>query len=367
MSARLVILTHEYPPFRGGVGIYCHELAQALLSIGVDTAVMGPRGAEGVRVWPLSCGRTLSPIDLWEMSGDLWKQRERLRGGVLLLGSYGSHLAVLILTLMGRRLPCRIWSLLHGSEVLRFSSSPVRRYFASTLLNQVEMFFVNSCFTGDLLKKTSLAGRKPIILAPCAPSHCAIERAAASKKPSWERFRILTLARIHPRKGQLDTARALGLLPPALKSSLHFVIGGRGDDAYLSAVVRECTRGMISWEYIGPVENESLASTYASCDCFLMTSRSLAGSVEGFGISYLEAAWHGKPSIAFATGGVAEAVRHGETGFVLPEGDVQGVAEAVGRLMNEPDLRERMGSAAAGHAREFTWEKTARVVAKQIG
>lgn len=368
MAVRMVILTHEYPPFRGGAGIYCYELAQSLALTGIDTVVMAPHGAAGgtAPIWPLACGETLSPLHLVQMARDLWRQREKLRGSTLLMGSYGAHLAVLILALTGKRLPCRVWSLLHGSEVLRFSSTSIRRKLATTLLDPVDTFFVNSHFTGDLLARTELAGKKPVFLAPCAPSHEAIGGGTVSPRPSWEKFRVLTLARIHPRKGQLDAARALSLLPPGLKSALHFVIGGRGDGAYLSEVARECTHGMISWEYIGPVDDAALASTYAFCDCFLMTSRSLAGSVEGFGISYLEAAWHGKPSIAFHTGGVAEAVRHGETGFVLPEGDIQGVATAVERLMKDPDLLRDMGEAAARHAREFTWEKTAEIIAGKM-
>ena len=73
---------------------------------------------------------------------------------------------------------------------------------------------------------------------------------------------------------------------------------------------------------------------------------------ESFGIVALEAAAAAKPTIASDTGGLADVVVDGETGFLVAPGDVGGLAAALARLGGEPELRARMGEAArrAGRA-----------------
>jgi glycosyltransferase involved in cell wall biosynthesis len=62
----------------------------------------------------------------------------------------------------------------------------------------------------------------------------------------------------------------------------------------------------------------------------------------------------GRPVVASATGGLIEAVIDGETGLLVPPGDVSALREALRRLLSDPALRKRMGEAARRHARLFT-------------
>ena len=78
---------------------------------------------------------------------------------------------------------------------------------------------------------------------------------------------------------------------------------------------------------------------------------------EGWGLSVIEAAAHGVPSVAFAhAGGVAESVVDGVTGYVV-DTDAAFI-EAADRLLREPDLRQRLGANARAHAARFTWDET---------
>jgi glycosyltransferase involved in cell wall biosynthesis len=80
---------------------------------------------------------------------------------------------------------------------------------------------------------------------------------------------------------------------------------------------------------------------------------------EGWGITVIEAAACGTPSIASDSPGLRDSVRHGETGYLVPHGDVEGLA---GRLLELADAPERVASLGAG-ARRFaeglTWDRTA--------
>jgi len=80
---------------------------------------------------------------------------------------------------------------------------------------------------------------------------------------------------------------------------------------------------------------------------------------EGWGITNVEAAACGTPSVASDSPGLRESVLDGQTGFLVPHGDVDAWAAAIRRLIVDPELRSSMGKRAVEHGRRFTWEATA--------
>jgi glycosyltransferase involved in cell wall biosynthesis len=90
-------------------------------------------------------------------------------------------------------------------------------------------------------------------------------------------------------------------------------------------------------------------------DVFVHTSR-----WEGFGIVLLEAMLAGLPIVATAVSAVPEVVADGETGMLVPAGDVAGVARELSRLLADPELRQRLGEAGRERAqRDFSVERMA--------
>ncbi len=77
---------------------------------------------------------------------------------------------------------------------------------------------------------------------------------------------------------------------------------------------------------------------------------------EAFGLTALEGMAAGRPVVAFASGGLPELVRHGETGILVPKGDVAGLARAILRLLTDAQLRCRLGAAGRRMAATFTTE-----------
>ncbi len=137
--------------------------------------------------------------------------------------------------------------------------------------------------------------------------------------------------------------------------SVRFVIAGRGGDrARLESVTRELGiealvdfRGYIS----EPDKIELLRSVWANV---------YPSPKEGWGITNIEAAACGTPSLASDAPGLKESVIHGETGYLITHGDAAAWAEAVRRLCEDPQRRARMAEAAVRHAARFTWDKTVR-------
>jgi glycosyltransferase involved in cell wall biosynthesis len=85
----------------------------------------------------------------------------------------------------------------------------------------------------------------------------------------------------------------------------------------------------------------------------------LASPNEGWGISNMEAAASGTATVASDSPGLRDSVRHGETGFLVPHGDVSALAERLKGLLQDPTLRDRLGRAARRFAEGFSWERSA--------
>lgn len=90
----------------------------------------------------------------------------------------------------------------------------------------------------------------------------------------------------------------------------------------------------------GLVGQERLRELFAAADVYLHPAVS-----EAFGVAVLEAQAAGLPVVATRIGGIPEAVRDGETGFLFDFGDVRGMADAIERLWREPELADWMGQA----------------------
>ena len=111
------------------------------------------------------------------------------------------------------------------------------------------------------------------------------------------------------------------------------------------------------------VSDSELPEIYRQATIFVMPARAEyhAGSVEGFGIVYLEAGASGLPVVAARTGGAAEAVLANETGLLVPPDDPPALALALARLLDDGALRQRMGRAGRRWIeREMNWDRAAQ-------
>ena len=108
-----------------------------------------------------------------------------------------------------------------------------------------------------------------------------------------------------------------------------------------------------------PVGQEQLADWFRAASVLVMPSYS-----ESFGLVAIEAQAAGTPVIAAAVGGLPVAVRHGETGFLVPGHDPAAYAQALRRFARPPaSWWTRMGAAAARHAQSFGWDTAALATA----
>ena len=172
---------------------------------------------------------------------------------------------------------------------------------------------------------------------------------------------LLTVARLVPHKGQDVAIRALAALSPEFPTLRYLLVGGGRDRARLEALARSFGVGD-RVVFAGMLNDEEIAEAYATATVYVGPSRLDRGiNVEGFGISFIEAAASGTPSIAGDSGGVRSAVRDGETGFVVPPEDVGAIASAIRTLLTDDNRRTSMGRAARAAVEDhYNWARVAR-------
>jgi len=114
--------------------------------------------------------------------------------------------------------------------------------------------------------------------------------------------------------------------------------------------------------FLGKVSEEELATAYQAAQVHVFPIRALPNDPEGFGMVAIEAAAHGLPTVAYATGGVPDAVAHGQSGYLVPPGDAAAFADAVLRLLNMPLDEAGIRAFAGGFAWEVFGEKVGQVL-----
>lgn len=167
---------------------------------------------------------------------------------------------------------------------------------------------------------------------------------------------ILYLNRVVPYKNVDHVIKAFKIVKRKIPSAKLYIVGCRGT-IYESDLRRLVGRLDLlnSIEFHNFVEGEVKRR-------FLQTAwvHVLPSTKEGWGISVLEAASCGTPTVAYDVVGLRDSVRHGITGLLVPFNDVYALAAAITEIINDEGLRSRMSQKAREWAMQFSWERTAK-------
>jgi glycosyltransferase involved in cell wall biosynthesis len=226
-----------------------------------------------------------------------------------------------------------------------------------------------STYTADRLRR-QVPGADPVII----PFGATVEPAAELPAPRTDPhapFELLFVGRLVERKGVHLMLDALAALPPERRVALHVV--GDGPDAPKLRAQAERLRLGERAVFHGFVTREQLQARMAACDCFVLPAVVDAkGDTEGLGVVLLEAMSYGKPTIASAAGGIVDIVRDGRNGFLVPPGNAAALADAVSRMMDDPEAARRMGlhgreDVAAGFSWDVIADRLVQVYARVAG
>src|SRR2546426_1942330 len=172
---------------------------------------------------------------------------------------------------------------------------------------------------------------------------------------------LLTVARLEPHKGVDTVIRAL----PAIverAADVRYAVAGSGPEREHLEKLAHKTGVAERVRFLGEVGDRDLPALYNLATVYVGASRRAERiGVEGFGLALVEASACGLPVVAGNSGGVPDAVRDGETGFLVPAEDPAAFADAISRLLGDPGLARRVGAAGRRAVETyFNWDRVVR-------
>ena len=236
----------------------------------------------------------------------------------------------------------------------RRSSTLIERLTLGLAVRRSAAFIAISQATADDLERRFPRAAGRITVAPLAVSPSltgARPREAGQGLP--DRF-VLAVGTLEPRKNLPRLIEAFESLPlPVQTETPLVVVGGIGWEAAetLDALRRLGERCRL----LGRIPDARLASLYRRCTVFCYPSLG-----EGFGLPVLEAMQAGAPVITSDRSSLPEV--GGDAVEYVDPTDVESIAGALERLLEDPDRRAQLASAGRERARGFTWERTAERV-----
>jgi phosphatidylinositol alpha-1,6-mannosyltransferase len=350
-----LLVTNDFPPKVGGIQSYLWELWRRLppgeVSV-LTTAHPGAGAFDAAQDFLVDrvASRWLLPTPAL---------RRRVEALVREVGAGLVFLdPALPLGALGPRLSVPYVAVLHGAEVTVPGRLPGGRSLLGGVLGRAAGVLAAGSYPAGEAARALRHPLPGLIIPPGVdagrfrPAAGPDERAAARSRFGLRGNGplVVGVSRLVPRKGfdvLIDAVARLG-------SDVTLALAGAGRDGTRLAR-RAARRGLTGrFRLLGRVPAADLPALYATADVFAMLCRERWGGLEaeGFGIVFLEAAACGVPAVAGRSGGSAEAVADGETGFVVDPRDPAAAADALGRLLDDPERRAAMGGAARRRALE---------------
>ncbi|MFB9236227.1 glycosyltransferase family 4 protein [Plantactinospora siamensis] len=361
---RTLLVTNDFPPRHGGIQLFVHRLALGQPADSVVVYASTWRGAEAFDAeQPFEVVREPTSV-LLPTPGVARRAAElaRDRGCDTVWFGAAAPLGLLATGLRRRAGVDRVVALTHGHEA-GWTTVPG----TGPLLRRIARGADVVTYLGDYQRRRL----EPVMgglteLRRLAPGvdvdayHPGVDGAAVRARYGLAgRPVVVCVSRLVPRKGQDSLIRALPAVRRRVPDAALLLVSGGPYRSTLERLARETgvERDVV---FTGSVPWAELPEHYAAGDVYAMPcrTRNRGLDVEGLGIVYLEASATGLPVVAGDSGGAPDAVRDGETGYVVGGRDGAALVDRLVSLLTDRQLAARMGAAGRSWVdREWRWDR----------
>ena len=255
----------------------------------------------------------------------------------------------------GTEIPKQYWTKM--LDLLRFKKNRIKNSY-----REVFKIIANSSYTKDLMQASLKINPSDIqIIHPGIDVYNDFiseeDRRNVTKIIADSSPVITTLARVEERKGHKYILNALNEIKNKFPK-IVYLIAGKGP--YLEEI-KKFTRKLEldnNVKFLGWITEPEKSLILKNSDLFVMTPTEVGESVEGFGMAYIDASFHGVASIGSNSGGIADAIVDNETGIVCDAGNQKMITEKILLLLENQKLRNQLGENGRKRAIEnYSWIK----------
>ena len=252
----------------------------------------------------------------------------------------------------------KIFVLAHGQE---FLSTNKKFDLIKKSLSRASCIICSSNYTKKLINEFKVTDTKKIVIPPTYSVEVPFDKNVKFKE-KLKSVSLLTICRLEERKGIIPVLKSLSELNKnkLLKPILWNICGEGAQTNEIKSFIKslDLTEQV---KLIGKISGDTKLDLIKNCDLFVMPSYKVENSIEGFGISYIEAAAYGVPSIAGIEGGVGDAVTNAETGWCVNPLNLDELSDTLKEAINNEKKRREYGLQARKHFLDyFSGEKVFR-------
>jgi glycosyltransferase involved in cell wall biosynthesis len=239
----------------------------------------------------------------------------------------------------------------HSAEFALAAGSKLSTSVLAFCLRRSFAITANSTHTTGLVRKVS--GRDARII----PWGATVQVDPTAKPVPQDVPLLLFSGRLIERKGVDFLLRAMPKILSRQKVRLVITGDGHCRPEWERLAQSLGLDGAVS--FAGFVSNAELSALFRSCSVYVHPAiYDSKGDTEGQGVVLVEALSNRRPVVASAVGGIVDLIKDGETGLLVPEKNPEAIAEAVLRLLNEPELAQRLGEQGFIYARDYyDWDR----------
>ena len=247
--------------------------------------------------------------------------------------------------------------LIHSKEINHKKNSFINKRLVK-ILNNCHTVVANSNFTKNLAISVGVDENKIKVINPgIFPADKIDDKIYKNirKKLEGRTPKLITVARFDKRKNHEKIIMALRNLKEIYPNIIYICIGQGENIDNLKKLITELK---LQDQVIFPKNlTKDEKNSYLKCsDVFVMPSITYKKSVEGFGIVYVEAAQFGVPSIGGKDGGAADAINHGETGYICDGNSLDDVYQSISNIL-ENNKYKVFGKKAEEISKKFYWSE----------
>jgi phosphatidylinositol alpha-1,6-mannosyltransferase len=378
--ARVLLVTNDFPPRRGGIQSYLGEFVNRLVDSGTHSVtVYAPKwkGAEAFDEAADSAGyrvlRHPTTLMLPVPTVDA-RMRRLIDDNDIDTVWFGAAAPLALLAPRARQAGAtRVLASTHGHEV-GWSMLPVARSVLRSIGDHTDVVtfvsrYTRSRFAPAFGPSAALEYLPPGVDSDRFRPDPAARAELRKRYRLGERPTVVCLSRLVPRKGQDMLIKALPAIRRRVPGAALVIVGGGPYLETLGKLARDCeVEDHVT--FTGGVPGDELPAQHAMADVFAMPCRTRGAGmdVEGLGIVFLEASATGVAVVAGDSGGAPEAVQHNKTGLVVDGNSVDEIGEAVTELLIDRDRAAAMGAAGRDWVRsEWRWDLLAARLEKLLG
>ena len=247
------------------------------------------------------------------------------------------------------------YCLIHGKEINHPKNSYQTKRILKTL-NNVEKVIANSEYTKNLAINNGVEHNKVVVINPGVDPVKELNKTSLEKVESLLKIktpRLITVSRFDKRKNHEKVLMALRNLKQLYPDIVYICIGHGDEEKNIKSLVKELNLGaqVMFFKDIGDDLKNALI---AKSNIFVMPSIIHKTSVEGFGISYVEAAQYGVASLGGKDGGASDAIQHDKTGMICDGNSLNEIYSSL-NLMIENKKYLQLGKNAKELSFKFGW------------